>query len=403
MDKIYGHEDFYMEKISSVQRSNLDSLYQMVLDFERESSGLGNLINYLSLIEVVDREEASSVSRKDDVVQIMTVHQSKGLEFEYVFMADVSFGTQNDRRKVKTSENYGISFQPVTMPYKIQYANPYSDLIADEENDESAAEEIRVLYVALTRPVRQLYMVNAAEFKEPDELNYDYIRANGYLNVVKAALSQPGNSISSLYEVKELDKAELMAHEMVADPLPVSTHVMEKYSTKEMNRIEKVLTPNQLEERKVSPLYFHAGTAADRGTLMHEAVELLGLRPVTYEDFDKLPFALGRRDRELVMGFYKDEITVSLFSNENYNELPFAVRTVNGVQNGVIDLLSVSEDEVFIIDFKSDRNVDEQTLIDRYTDQLTSYYRVVRQEYPDKKMVVYIYSFELRKYINVIG
>ena len=100
------------------------------------------------------------------------------------------------------------------------------------------------------------------------------------------------------------------------------------------------------------------------------------------------------------MAFYEEPLTISLLDKQNEHEYPFIAYEDNKLINGVIDLLSIGE-EILVIDFKSDKHTDEDKLIKRYAIQLNNYRQIVKKKYPDKKIRALIYSFELKKYVEV--
>ncbi len=402
LNYIYNYNDFYMEKISSYQRSNLDSLYQLVLDYQDDSGSIKDLLTYLSASKKVEKEEASGFTSKDDVVQVMTIHQSKGLQFGYVFVADMFFSSRNSHNSIiNVSEKDGIVPKYISMPYKIMHANPYYDLVKENNDYAEFAEELRILYVAVTRAVEGLYVVNAYETKE-DKLELDKkIQYNqGMMTWIKAALNGCEADIEELVEIEQLSEEDMKEHHLVASKNESESFVKDKYA-KELTILEtRNISPSKMEDREIDKLSFYTGSGSERGTLMHKAIELLKIKKVSEEDLDKLPFELNEDDKKRIIRFYKDPFTVIIMNNHNEHEYPFICYQDGQLSNGIIDLLSIGE-EIYIIDFKSDKNTSEDKLRVRYTGQLNMYRDVVSKAYPDKKIETLIYSFDLNRYVNI--
>ena len=404
LDRIYNYNDFYLSRTNSFSRSNLDSLYQLVLDYEKDGNSLSDLLIYLQNYALVDRQEASGFTSKDDVVQIMTIHQSKGLQFDYVFLADLFYknGPSKYNSMSLFNEADGMAAKYISLPYKIRHENPYYKLISHDNEMDDFAEELRILYVAITRAKNALYVVNARKDDcEKYELTYESLYDKSQTDWIKTAIKDAPDEISAMLEIKTLSEAELAEHSLSSQQLEQKQFRIERYADEENHHQQlEVLSPSSLEKRDINHLDFTKGSGSERGTLMHEAIELLGIREIAREDFEALPYKLSEEDIARIMTFYTDPFTLSFYHNRNEHEYPFISYEEGRLINGVIDLLSVGE-EILVIDFKSDRNTDSEKLLSRYAIQLNNYRKIVKKKYPDKKIRALIYSFELSEYIEV--
>ena len=143
-------------------RKNLFKLYQMARDFSSTSfKGVGAFIEYVN----GSMNESDIKSERDmgkDCVRLMTVHASKGLEFPICFVSDLSrkFNRSDETARLVFSEKSGVavtlcdtaaikSAQSDTGMIKID--TPYRGFVTDEIDSELIEEEIRILYVAMTR------------------------------------------------------------------------------------------------------------------------------------------------------------------------------------------------------------------------------------------------------------
>lgn len=134
---------------------------------------------------------------------------------------------------------------------------------------------------------------------------------------------------------------------------------------------------------------------------MHKAIELLGIREVDEQDIRNLRLNLSERDIKLVKQFYENELTRKLFNNTNHNEWPFMYVENNFFHNGIIDLLSENDQESYLIDFKTDKNVTEEILQERYQSQLRAYHDVLADRNDGRTINTLIYSFHLGKYVEI--
>ncbi len=154
-------------------QTNLRLLYERAKQYE--SAGFKGLFNFITYINQLaenknDLEGAKLVGENHDVVRIMTIHKSKGLEFPYVFLlgAGRDFPVKQDTSVIRMHKQLGFG-----LPY-INYEKHYSqktrafELITKINKHESISERMRLLYVALTRPREKLYVVVSRYHKSDD-------------------------------------------------------------------------------------------------------------------------------------------------------------------------------------------------------------------------------------------
>ena len=407
IDEIYAYKDFYMNKTSRSERSNLDSLYNLVLEFQKDSNNIKDLISYLSSLRTVDKEEANSFSNKDDVVSIMTVHQSKGMTIDYVYYLDLSFSSGNKYTSNQLyNEELGMAGIYISDTYKIKYPNPYFDLIKAEEQKKEYEEELRVLYVALTRAVKGLTIMCAKRKDDKkNQLENGNLYSKTYIDLIRGALLKIDNKDELVDEIditiKDITDTE---NEILDANKKLKTKGEKDYNIPLDNKLKEIerniISPSKLKDRNINKLNYFIKPGASRGTIMHAAIEKLSIKEIKKEDIDKLSLPLSKEDKEKVFNFYNHELTKKLFNYDNYNEYPFIYKDDEGLTNGIIDLLSIDKD-IYIIDFKSDKTKDPEELIKEHSNQLLRYHSVISSYYKDKDIKVFIYSFELNDYVEI--
>ncbi len=145
---------------------NLMLLYNYARTFEATAyQGLHNFIGYINSVIAKGRILLSPApSGGEDAVRLMTVHASKGLEFPVTFLCDVNHRFNgNDRRgSLLFSPTLGLSPRFLCQGGNARAENPIRYALADAMADAAAEEEIRLLYVALTRAQEQLYITGSA-------------------------------------------------------------------------------------------------------------------------------------------------------------------------------------------------------------------------------------------------
>ena len=145
---------------------NLKMLVQKAWDYEKTSyRGLFNFIRYIENLQKydVDYGEAQSLGENRNVVQIMSIHRSKGLEFPVVFLGGLEkqFNKMDTRSRMVLDADLGIGFDMVDPVLRVRRTTLFKRCIQAKVNDDNIGEEIRVLYVALTRAKEKLILTGA--------------------------------------------------------------------------------------------------------------------------------------------------------------------------------------------------------------------------------------------------
>lgn len=159
------------------RRANLDMLVQQAISFERTSySGLFHFIRYMERLDKydVDFGEAKVTGEDEKSVRIMSIHKSKGLEFPVVFVAGMgkNFNLQDSRAKVILHQDYGIGTDYLDLSLRIKAPTLLKKFIQKQLVLDSLGEELRVLYVALTRAKEKLILT--AGVKDMNKLLSEY-------------------------------------------------------------------------------------------------------------------------------------------------------------------------------------------------------------------------------------
>ena len=147
----------------AVRRANLEMLIERARIFESASyKGLFHFVRYMEQLQKyhVDYGEASVEDEQSDTVRIMTIHKSKGLEFPVVFAAGMGkrFNLQDARSSVALHMGMGIGLDAVRLEDRTKIPSLVKKVIQKEEALDSLGEELRVLYVALTRAREKLIL-----------------------------------------------------------------------------------------------------------------------------------------------------------------------------------------------------------------------------------------------------
>ena len=164
-----GYYDYCSGLPVGTQRiSNLRLIADKAAKFESmSSSGLYGFLRYVESMESSDKtdSEAKVISESEDVVRVMSVHKSKGLEFPVVIFANASKGTEKGDRsgRIKIHRDYGIGLPVVNREEHWHRSSLLQKMIAAAGAAEAVEEEIRILYVALTRAKDGLEIVGTVK------------------------------------------------------------------------------------------------------------------------------------------------------------------------------------------------------------------------------------------------
>lgn len=159
--------------------ANINTLIEKAINFEKTSyRGVFSFTRYIDQLNEyeVDFGESDVTDENTDVVRIMTIHKSKGLQFPVVFVSGC--GRELNRMDTKgdmlLDDKLGMGFKVVDTRFNCKRDNAYRLLVADRINAESVGEEERVLYVALTRAMHKLIITGG--LKELDKYKKKYAR-----------------------------------------------------------------------------------------------------------------------------------------------------------------------------------------------------------------------------------
>ncbi|HLQ97748.1 MAG TPA: helicase-exonuclease AddAB subunit AddA [Candidatus Dormibacteraeota bacterium] len=174
--RITGYYDFVGGMPGGRQRqANLRALYDRARSYEETSfRGLFRFLRFIERMEERgdDLGAARALSEQEDVVRIMTIHKSKGLEFPVVMIGgmDRRFNLQDLNKKYLLDKDLGFASKYIDPVKRINYPTLYFHAMQKKKLRDQLAEEIRVLYVALTRAKEKLVMVaNVTSFEKKVE------------------------------------------------------------------------------------------------------------------------------------------------------------------------------------------------------------------------------------------
>ncbi len=178
-----------------LRQSNLRTLFEKAKQYEKASfKGLYNFIHFINQLQISsgDLSSAKLIGENENVIRIMSIHKSKGLEFPIVFLcgSNKKFNMKDLNLPILLHQNLGIGVNLIDSERKLQYTTLSKEAIKIVSKEELISEEMRVLYVALTRAKEQLIITGVSkeidkELQEKEEILSSYHENKINKNILK--------------------------------------------------------------------------------------------------------------------------------------------------------------------------------------------------------------------------
>lgn len=195
------------------RRANLLVLLQKAKSFEQGGySGLFDFIRYIELMQEreIDFGEANVLDESADVVRIMTIHKSKGLEFPICFVAGFSkqFNIRESSEPVLTDADLGMGGDYIDLNLRCRRRSLRKNIIAVKQRNDGRGEDLRILYVAMTRAKEKLIMVghgSKPEIMKDGATAYEILKAKSFMELVLPVAAVH----CELFDIKEFTTGDL--------------------------------------------------------------------------------------------------------------------------------------------------------------------------------------------------
>ncbi len=213
---LYEASEYIIQRFSLIQKS--DAYVQFFLDFvfEKSSQNAIGVHAFLDLWEQNKEKLSISAPKTDNAIQIMTIHQSKGLEFPIVIYPFANYQLRDVRKEslwLPLPDGLNdILYSYFKASKKMENWGPLEAAAYEELLDQSEFDAINVLYVALTRASRQLYIISCLDLSKgeeiPDKVSGLLIGYLKYANLWNGSLEyQLGNKVTPAAKIKPKDTA----------------------------------------------------------------------------------------------------------------------------------------------------------------------------------------------------
>ena len=348
---------------------NLDSLGYTIADFS----------DYLSDLFKADYDIRFSLSKESpNSVQIMTIHTSKGLEFNicYFPLLYKKFNLRELNERFTFSSKYGI-----ITPYFDEGIGKtiYKYLLKNKYINDEISEKIRLFYVALTRAKENMVLI--VDFgDDEDEINNNIKNCRSFLNmlqVIKKLLNPYIKNIDLEKIVMSHDynltknTNDILKFETVCEPLNIKNIELENNYEDEQTFSHSTNNFVSLKEQK----------NLDIGLYFHYLLEIIDFKNVDIDNYNIDDFY-----KDKLVNFFKQPLLQNINNCNIYKEYEFMEIDDNIKRHGIIDLMIEHENYIDIIDYKFKNITDEN-----YNKQLMGYKNYIMKK-TNKQVNIYLYS-----------
>ncbi len=379
----------------------LDEFLSLALDYEREHTPtLQGFLGWLTRSEVEIKRDMEEAGQK---IRLMTVHGAKGLQAPVVIIPDT------DQRRTRSAA-FQISGTEGLLLRRVKDCErvPAIRAIAGEQREEAAAEERRLLYVAMTRAEDRLYLAGHSTREEVPEGSWYDLLKRGLANLTgesEAPLLHRSTQLKQVTQPSPQSKEETPALPAWAfQPPPLEPEPIRPLSPSR---------PDLPDPPVLSPLSPGPAAGLSRGRLVHRLLQLLpdlpeGERSAAATRFLAQPaFALPIEQqkeiaRETLAVLEAPEVA-PLFGPISQAEVPIVGLVGARRIAGQVDRLAVTVDSVLLVDYKTNRPSprDPDQVPRAYLQQLAAYRLLLRGLYPDRKLLCYLLWTEQARLMHI--
>lgn len=456
------YKDYVLSMKSGDMRfQNLSIVTEKAREFmQNENKSLFNFLTYINSIlkNKSDKEEPQKISENQNVVRIMSIHKSKGLEFPIVILNDIDkkFNTIDTKKQIVLESNFGIGVDYVNLQEDYYTKTLAKRCIINKIQKNNLAEEIRILYVALTRAKKVLFLntfTTSTTRKnigliEKGIFTQNIMSINNYRDFILYALQNDikNNNYNELYCINNIDVRYYLKDDVEYENMEKSfyekvksidisddyvDYFNRKYSfdykykddikkeiklsvtdiSKEKNRykIEKMIkysdyiNKSNFTSDKIGILnhlflqYIDFTKSYDIDILREQLENMVGLEFITKEEAQVI-------NLEDTLRFLSSDIGCRLKKAKKiYKEESFITNYNGSILSGVVDLFFLEEDGIVLIDYKTD-HILKESINDRalyYKNQIELYKEAIQSSFDMIVKESYIYFLSVGEKVKI--
>ena len=441
---------------------NLTLMIKSAEDFDNGSTkSIHEFVSYIDEILVDKSSFKGSIPLSDgDNVLISTIHKSKGLEYPIVFVCEMGykFNGEDNKSNMLFNNELGITFNITDYDNHYSYEPVVKKMFKKKMRLSQLSEELRVLYVALTRAREKLiitgYVNNLTKtvldasflIGDNDTLDNLYLESSDtYLKWIigcllkhkdgKLLIDKTNANVKTFandcnFDLKVIDAINIKDENLDDKTLQNinDTDVVINNYDDSLSKVPSYLSVSEIKTNNHKfyrkPYFLNSDVKSTNvGTLYHKIFELL---PVMKYGINNLRDTLddlvscNKLSKEEVLKIDMDNVLsyltsdlydMILMADKVYKEYPVTFKAPASLYDinmqgdilvdGIIDLLFYYDESYYIVDYKTDNVSDMDALVELYKKQLDLYEIAIMNKNNVKKVRKFIYSIKLNKYVEV--
>ncbi len=495
---------YYVGGISSgnQRQANLRILFERAKQFEETSfKGIFNFINFIKKLKKTDNDMGSAkiLGENSNVVRIMTIHKSKGLEFPVVIFSALhkSFNKMDTKKTFLYHHELGYGPEFVDFDNKVSYSSISKEALKIKINKESLSEEMRVLYVALTRAKEKLILTSVINKTEKNPIKEwsnglyknnkvpvsKVLKSNSYLDWIMISILNNNELLNDyitnyikLYEnnsdcmlkfiegkdllyinqkqeekiniLKEIDikSYDTIYYNKISEkldyyypyvsytkkPSSISVSEIKKIQSEDLDYSYRLFDENKYDIKK--PLFIQKTkskiTPAEKGRLIHLIMELIDTTNIKSEEDIKTQInsfidkkIITEKESKVIspkkiLKFFSSDLGKRMLSSEFikkeqsvysridlkdiYSDEVFLDENDKSIMlRGIVDVYFEENNEIIIIDYKTDYVSDKELIKNKYKKQLELYSNAIENLTGKKVKEKYLYLFNIDEAVKL--
>ena len=461
----------YLKRYSNYEskKANLILLFEIAKEYESSAyKGLFNFINFILKIQdnSKDMESAKILGENDNVVRLMTIHKAKGLEFPIVFLANTNkkYNIIDMNKKVLLHSDLLIGTDIIDLNKRVTYSSINKEIIRKQMSNDILSEEMRMLYVALTRAKEKLIITGISKGEDKDRMSAITMKQSNiksFLQLINYVLYNNGYDAklidvqyikSNSLELIDIEEQNEDINNKYKENISKLDNVQEKdideynntiqcnYEKMYLTKIPHKISVSDIKKNEAdydNTFYINDYskdnldnldmTPTEIGTIYHKVFEKLSFnkeytRENIEEDIQKI-YLKDTKEYNIInidkvynffnSKFYKRVLKASkiykeksFILQEDLKELSSLFDVPENAEDkilvqGTIDMCFIENDEVVLLDYKTDKINNKDEIIKRYKLQLHYYKKAIELLLNRKVKEIYIFLINSNEFIEV--
>ena len=384
-----------LNKIGNIENNLVILEYLINYLDTKEEIGLSIEDISLYLDDILDKSyEIKFSSNKEDAnsVRIMTIHKSKGLEYNICYYAGLyrEFNIRDIQENFLFDKKYGI-----VTPYFNEGIGDtiYKPLIKENYIKEEISEKIRLFYVALTRAKEKMILLcdlNGEEYSNFNESGIveDIIRLRyrSFSDIIMSIQSKLSDYITNITDIDMSSDYKIIKQYNFKDYIDTNDI---KINVNELEKDNEILESKSYSKHTNDLISEEIKDNMEYGTKVHNILEMIDFNNPDYSNIED-------SIKNMITNFLDVDIMKNISKGKIYKEYEFMYEKDNSLNHGIIDLMIEYPDYIDIIDYKL-KNISDEN----YIKQLKGYKEYIENR-TNKKCNLYLYSLIDEKYDIII-